>query len=139
MQIKRLPKGYIIRLDQGEDLYQSLEVFVDMHRIQSGHISGIGMIRELELGYFDVEQAEYERQSYQENMEVLSLSGTITEFNDRPFYHIHGVFGRKDFSTVGGHVMKAICDMTMEIFVLDFETRVEKILEENSGLKLLNL
>lgn len=138
MQVKRTPKGYLIRLDQGEELYQSLETFADDHQIQSGLISGIGMVRFVELGYFDSELASYDKSVYEENLEVLSFSGTITEYNNRPFFHVHGIFGKKDFSTIGGHVMKAVADMTVEIFVSDFETRIERELEENSGLKLLN-
>jgi predicted DNA-binding protein with PD1-like motif len=138
MIVKRLPKGYMLRLDQGEDLHQALDRFVLEHRIQSGHVSGIGMIRELELGFFDTEQADYIRHTYDEPMEVLSLSGTIDEWQEAPFFHIHGVFGRKDFSTVGGHVMKAVCDMTLEIFVADFETRMERSQDEVTGLKFLD-
>ncbi len=138
MEVKRTPKGYLIRLDQGEELYQSLEVFCDEHQIQSGTVTGIGMVRFVELGYFNSELADYDRMSYDENLEVLSFSGTIAEYNDRPFFHIHGIFGRKDFHTVGGHVMRAVADMTVEIFVSDFETRITRRLDENSGLKLLD-
>jgi predicted DNA-binding protein with PD1-like motif len=137
MTTKRVPKGFLIRLDQGEELYQALDIFALQHQIQSGHISGIGMAREVELGYFDSEQAEYERKTYEENLEVLSISGTITELNDAPFFHIHGVFGKKDFSTIGGHVMKLVTDMTLEIFVSDFETHIERVKDEQTGLKLL--
>lgn len=139
MQVKRTPKGFLIRLDQGEELYESLDIFAAEHQIQSGTITGIGMVRFVELGYFDTELANYDRSNYEENMEVLSFSGTITEYDDKPFFHIHGIFGRKDFSTVGGYVMKAVADMTVEIFVSDFETRVTRALDENTGLKLLNI
>ncbi len=138
MIIKRIPKGYLIRLDQGEELFASLEVFTEQHQIQSAYVSGIGLVRELELGYFDSEQAQYERKIYQENLEVVSLTGTITECEDKPFYHIHGVFGTKQFETVGGHVMRAVTDMTLELFISDFETRITRTLDEQSGLKLLN-
>lgn len=137
MIIKRLPKGYLLKLDQGEEIFQALDVFCSNHQIQSGHVSAIGMVRELELGYFNSEQAEYERKTYEENLEVLSITGNITDYNNAPFFHLHGTFGRRDFSTIGGHIMKAVTDMTLEIFVIDFETHVERTLDDQTGLKLL--
>lgn len=138
MNIKRVPKGFLIRLDQGDELFSSLQLFADQHHIQSGYVSGTGMVRELELGFFNSDMSEYERTSFTEQFETLSLAGTIAEYQGSPIFRIHGVFGKRDLSTVGGLVTRAVTDMTMELFVSDFETRIERALEENSGLKLLN-
>lgn len=139
MQTKRIPKGYLIRLDQGEELMASLIEFTNVHQIQSGFVSGIGMVREVELAYFNTELAEYEKKTFIENLEVASLSGTIAQYDNTPFFHMHGVFGRSDYSTIAGHVMRAVTDMTFELFVNDFETRVDRTLDDTSGLKLLDL
>lgn len=41
MTVKRLPKGYMLRLDQGEDLHQALDRFVLEHRIHPDMFLGL--------------------------------------------------------------------------------------------------
>ena len=54
MQIGSESKIIILKLTNDEDVFKSLEKAINAHNIRSGVIlSGIGMLKEFELGYFD--------------------------------------------------------------------------------------
>ena len=138
MEIKRTPKGYLLRLDQGDELFASLSSFVDIHKIESGNFSGIGTISELDLSFYNSETKQYETKTVNETLEVASLSGNCALNDGAPFFHAHGVFSKRDCSTIGGHVQRAITAMTMELFFVDFETNVDRNDDPETGLKLLS-
>ena len=139
MQTKRIPKGFLIRLDQGDELFASLASFADIHEIQSGSFSAIGTVSDLDLSFFNTQTKQYETKTISESLEVVSLTGNCALSDEAPFFHVHGVFGKHDCTTVGGHIQRAVTGMTLEIFFTDYETRVERVDDDNTSLKLLRL
>ena len=139
MQIKRVPRGYMVRLDEGEEVFSLLGDFINRHDIESGWISGIGTFSAAGLSYFDATDNQYKTRSFNEKLEVLSLEGNVAISDEAPFFHLHAVLGREDLTTIGGHLMSGITSMTMEIFVADFETKIIRKEDPGNGLNLLNL
>ncbi len=80
-------------------------------------VSGIGMLKEAELGVFNVEQSKYDKRVFSEPMELLALSGSLNHGDD-PFYHLHAVLSGHDFGAVGGHLFKAKVHNTLELALL---------------------
>ena len=74
-------------------------------------------MRDAELGFYDVIRCEYERRRFTEPLEACSILGNLGLVDGEPFPHVHGTFGRADFSTIGGHVFEAVCSVTMELTV----------------------
>ena len=52
MNYKRFKNKYIIRLDKGEEIVQTLKHFCKKHKIKLGYISGIGATNKAEIGLF---------------------------------------------------------------------------------------
>jgi predicted DNA-binding protein with PD1-like motif len=61
MQMDYLDLGntYIIRLDPGDEIIQSLESFCVNSKIKSGKVMGIGAIRDTKIAYFDPALGDY--------------------------------------------------------------------------------
>ncbi|MCL4334081.1 MAG: DUF296 domain-containing protein [Candidatus Thermoplasmatota archaeon] len=134
--ISDIEKNYIVvKLEKGDDVGESLTGVLEDYGIYSGLIEfGIGMIKDLEIGYWNGK--EYEKVKLQIPGEVVSFHGTVSS-ND-PRLHIHVSVALKDHSVMGGHFFSGIADPLMEIHLLRLEEIVlKRELNKGSGLKEL--
>lgn len=117
MQYQDTPFGFVVVLEPGDELIRSLIRFARQQDVDAGSLFGIGAVRGLELGFYDPLRCEYDRQRFDEPVEACSITGNLGLVDGEPFPHVHGIFGRSDFSTLGGHVFQAVCSVTMELTV----------------------
>lgn len=130
---------YLIRLFKDEDLFSSLEEFAATEGLYGGMLKGIGALKDVELGFYHLETKTYDRKSFSGDFELLSLDGNLSYFNDKPFFHIHTVLGDEDFSCKGGHLFSAKVAVTTEMYFFPIEQKVERHMDEEIGLNLLDL
>jgi predicted DNA-binding protein with PD1-like motif len=135
--IKRSPNFYILRLDPDEELVKEIQDFCGENFINTGWINVLGSAKSVDLAFFDTELKDYDIRNFEEFLEIVSIEGNIALKDDKPFLHAHGVFGRGDMSTIGGHIHRCVVSATAEaaIFVEDGKTRRE--FDKTSGLYLL--
>jgi len=119
----------MVRLIDGENLAASLVAL----KVDSGVIlNGIGMLRNLEMGYWN--GREYDVKRISEPVELLSLQGNFARRGEERMLHCHATVAKRDGTAIGGHVLKATVHNTAEIFVRELlGVRFERRLEE-SGL-----
>lgn len=111
--------AHLVVLDQGELLVESLTKLVATHSIQGGFISGIGALKDVELGYYDLHHKTYLRQKFEhEDFELIALNGNISLKQNVPFIHVHALLGNRDFSVFGGHLFEGTVAVTVEIMIL---------------------
>jgi predicted DNA-binding protein with PD1-like motif len=139
MRYTRLGDTWIVRLMTGEEIAGAIVDFAVGQRIDAGHVSGIGAACDVALGFFDRTTREYVRQTFREEMEILSLSGTIAIKEGRPFGHLHATFGRRDFTTVGGHLFEARTGATCELVIQPLAGYLQRVKDEATGLFLLDV
>jgi predicted DNA-binding protein with PD1-like motif len=72
-----------------------------------------------------------------EEFEMVSLNGNGSIVEGKPFIHAHGMFGRNDFTTVGGHVFKLTVSVTCEMFLIKLDGQISRTNNEEFNLKLL--
>jgi len=105
----------IIKLDDGEDVHESLTSICEEHGIRMGWVhSGIGILRDFTLGYYTREG--YLKRLFNEPYELLSLSGTITLDAKVPI-HLHASLASKDYQVVGGHLFGGTVTNLNEIMI----------------------
>ncbi|MBI3841184.1 MAG: DUF296 domain-containing protein [Thaumarchaeota archaeon] len=100
-------------------------------------VEGIGAVRKLRLAYFNHKTKEYEEHVYREFLEVTSLFGNVTTKSGKPFLHIHGTFGRRDLSVLGGHVISAEVFPLLEVVITPTTNRALRRFDEKSGLNTI--
>ena len=61
MQYKQVDNTYIIYVEQDEDIMATLTQFCKDQKIINGQLSGIGAIKMIDLGVYDLEKKEYVR------------------------------------------------------------------------------
>ena len=56
-----------------------------------------------------------------------------------PIIHAHGVLSKRDSQTVGGHIKEAVVGATLEVVIHAEDIRVDRALDEATGLPLMQL
>jgi predicted DNA-binding protein with PD1-like motif len=115
-ELKRENGLVILRFDKGEDLMESLTGWLEEHGIQSAAIlGGIGMLSGMEIGRYD--GREYSKITENESCEILSLQGSVSMKEGKPFVHLHVSFADHDFHAIGGHLFSGTVSMTIEMVI----------------------
>jgi hypothetical protein len=128
---------FILRFDKDEEVFAGLMQFMKDQQITACAFRGIGACSSMELGYFNQHMKEYRRKPFLEDMEIISLIGTAGVSGAETVVHAHGLFGRNDFSSVGGHVFKMTISATCELFVTKLEGSMKREMNTDLNLNLL--
>jgi predicted DNA-binding protein with PD1-like motif len=72
-------------------------------------------------------------------MEVVNFTGNVALVEGEQFLHVHVVLSDTDNRAHGGHLKEAEVAVTLEVFLSDFQTEIERVYDEETGLKLFNL
>jgi predicted DNA-binding protein with PD1-like motif len=130
---------YVIRLDDGERIIDSLRALCEQDKIGAGVISGLGAVREAELGWFDRKAKDYCTVLIQEPCEIVSLHGNISLLDGKPFLHCHIALGDRSFGVRGGHLREAVVSAACEITLTRFFDEIGRRRDETTGACLLDL
>jgi predicted DNA-binding protein with PD1-like motif len=124
--------------DKGDEAVAGLEAFARQERVHAAHFTAIGAFSEATLGYFDRGRSDYDRIPVSEQVEVLSLVGDIALQDGEPTVHAHAVLGRRDGTTIGGHLFEGRVWPTLELFLSAEPAALEKREDEDTGLFLID-
>ncbi len=134
----------VLKLTNNENVFTCLEHAVDMYDIRSGIIiSGIGMIKDFELGYFDPEG--YKTKDFPEPHELLSMNGSIAFVKDedpkeRLIPHVHCSVADREHHCWGGHLHGASVNIINEITILRLtKLNLTRIKNKTTGLYELDI
>ena len=128
----------IARLFPNENVMEQLKELCFKHKIQTGiFLFGIGQLGQVELGFFK-EKGNYMNQKFETPYELLSLSGNVSLQENGYEFHLHAALGAADKSVVGGHLISGVVSITLEIAILKTEIKINREIEEETGLKGLS-
>lgn len=130
-------KQYVLRFDKGEEVFSCLQKFLIDRNIGAAYFSGIGACDTAELALYDKISKSYQKRVFNEQCEILSLTGNSAVKQGQVVLHAHAVLSRHDFSCVGGHVIRLVISATCEMFLVQFEGTMERKLDEETNLNLL--
>ena len=132
-------RTFALVMDKGDDPVERIVDFAAVEEVDGAGLTGIGACRSVMLGYFDPTIAHYRSTRFDEQLEILSLVGDIATNDDELALHAHIVLGRKDSSTIGGHLQKADVFPTMEVIVTETPAHLCKRIDPETGLALIAL
>jgi predicted DNA-binding protein with PD1-like motif len=139
MKYKKAANSYVIRLDGGERIVESLEKFCAKEKISGAHFSGIGTLREAELAYYDVGGKKYRSCVFNKPpLEIVSLLGNASLAEGKIKIHAHVVISDSQFRTFGGHLNEGSAYPMCEIVVTPLGAKLERKKDEKTGLMVLD-
>lgn len=139
MEYQRVATGYQIRLERGEDVFEVLPRFCKEHNVSAAALSGLGAVKGITCGHYDLEKKKYILQDYEELTELINLTGNVSLKDGEPMLHIHATFSDTTNNAFGGHVTRLVCGVTVEIHLIDHKDSLVREHDDFSGLHLLSL
>lgn len=136
MEFKKFGSKYIVRLDKGEEIVETLKQFCAANNIKLGNIQGLGASNKIKVGYFDVDKKEYFSKEFEGNFEIAPMVGNISTMNDEVYLHCHINFGNEEFGAHAGHLNSAVVSATFEATIDVIEGKVDRELSKEIGLNL---
>jgi predicted DNA-binding protein with PD1-like motif len=138
MKTKRTETGFLVVLDVGDEIVNSLNKLAASERIGLASLSGIGAVRNAVVGYLDLKQKQYLKREFgPESMELLSLIGNLAVLDGEPVVHCHVVLANREMQTFGGHLFEATTSATVEMFLRVFEGEIPRQFDPDSGANLM--
>jgi len=141
MRSRKEQGGYLLALERGEELISTVTDFATHEGIGAGVFWGIGALERVKIGYYDLTKRAYFFRDEPGVFEVASMQGNVALVDGKPFIHAHAVLSRCDETCecIGAHIKEAYVAVTLEVLLRIFDRPLERMMNDEIGLKLLNL
>ncbi len=126
-----------MRFDRGEEVLTSLQNFCAKNDFKSGYFSGLGAASKIILLHYDIDTKKYSEKTFDQKMEINSLTGNISWHEEKPYLHAHGVFSDDKMQCFGGHIKELVVAATCEIFLIHTDGEIKREFSEEIGLNLM--
>ena len=130
-------RTFLLVFDKGDDFVTSLKDFAQSHDVRGGFFTALGAFQSAAVAYWNPSTKEYERIEVHEQVEVLALLGDVGRDGAETKIHAHATLGRRDGSTIGGHLLEATIFPTLEMHLVDYGKTVVRGKDEETGLSLI--
>ncbi|MCL4350520.1 MAG: DNA-binding protein [Candidatus Thermoplasmatota archaeon] len=118
MQYSKHGNNFVLKLEMGESMIDSLKNLCKKENIASGFVnSGIGAFSQTEIGY--LKGNEHVKMIFEKRMEINSISGPVS--NGPAGVHIHFSGSDEEYHVHGGHLFSATANPMAEIFITKFQ------------------
>lgn len=132
-------RTFAVVFENGDEVTAGLREFAAQNKVTAASFTAIGALEDVVLGWFNLEDGDYERIPVEEQVEVLTLVGNIAIFEGKPKVHAHVVVGKRDGTAHGGHLMEAHVRPTLEVVVVETPVHLVRKTDEHTGLALIDL
>ncbi len=128
----------VAKLDHESDIFQSInKILKDLNRESALIVSGIGMLKDFKLGFYDSVKGEYRWESFDEPMELVTLGGSIS---DEGTIHLHASVSGEDHVLRGGHLKGGEVFNVVELVMLVFDDMLlTREYDEDRKMDLLSM
>lgn len=130
-------KEYIIKLDYDDDIIESIKDFAQKKAIKSAVFFGIGAVKSVHLGYFNISKRRYDFKEIPKNLEIVSLSGNVTKKGMETKVHAHIVVSDEEYNVFAGHLGSSSVSVTCEIYLKQFDEELTRKTDLSTGLDLI--
>ncbi len=136
MEYRKFEDIYVMRIDKGEEIVETLKNFCRKKHIKAGWIKGIGAVNDVTIGLFETKSKNYLSKRLKGDFEITSLVGNISYMAGNPYLHLHINIAGSDYIVHGGHLDSAVVSATCEITIKTIEGEIGRQFDETIGLNL---
>lgn len=137
MEYRKFGDTYVVRLFTGEMIHDCLTRLCREEDIRLAQVNGIGALDHAVVGLYKMAEKKYLPTTLDEEMEILSLTGSVTRMDGEPYLHLHAALGREGGVTAGGHLTQGRISVTGELFVRTLPGSVGRRLDEAIGINMM--
>lgn len=139
MRWQQLGVQALLVFDPGESVMATLTRWLAKQQVRAGTFTAIGGLRQVTLKYFNTDTRQYEERSFEEQFEVLNMTGNVGLLDSRPFVHAHITVGDREYHTRGGHFGDGIVSPLLELAVTPLEGTLIRQPNAATGLTELHI
>lgn len=126
MYYSKCSSGYVLRVEIGEEIEETLRQFGQTVGIEGAFYQGIGMLTQVELAFFCTDVKTYERRFFNEEYELISLMGNLSVYEGVVVPHTHVTLGDRNYQTFSGHLVRGVVSVTAEIFLTPIDLALSR-------------
>lgn len=134
MDYRRFGDTVIVRLDKGEEILEQLEKVALAENIRLAEVSALGATNDITVGVFATAEKKYYANHFTGDMEIVSLTGTISTMDGKYYAHLHMSAGNDKGQVFGGHLNRAVISATCEMVIRVIDGSVDRKFNEEVGL-----
>ena len=138
MKYYELNTNYTLIFNKSENLIENLTEFCKRKSIIAGFFHGLGGALSAELGYYHLDEKQYQFQKLDQVLEIASLHGSVALKDGEPFIHAHAVLSDASFHAYAGHVKELTVGGTCEVHLRTFTDEWYREYDQETGLSLIN-
>lgn len=129
----------VVALEVGDQAVASILELATRLDLATCVITGLGGFHGSRLAYFDVDGGSFVENDFPEQVEVASFVANLSreEANGAQHLHAHVVLGRRDGTTIGGHLVEATVRPTLELVIHEYPGTIPRGTDAASGLVVL--
>lgn len=136
MDYRKFGNQYVIRLDRGDELVESLKGLAKKEGIKLASLTGIGAAGQVTAGVFDTREKMFKGHTWTGDLEITSISGNINTMNGETYTHFHVSIADNQGHSFGGHLTEAVISGTGELVLTELPGMVDRIFDEQTGLNI---
>ena len=136
MFYKKCGDTYVVRLEIGEEILESITELCKEENIRAAEITGIGAAAKAVVGIYNVDEKQYYKTEIDGPLEIVSLLGNASRKDGEPYLHLHASFSGESCNCVGGHLNSARISATCEMVIDVIDGVVERKKDPGVGLNL---
>ena len=136
MEYRRFNNTIVARIDRGEEILAQIKELALKENIKLAHVSALGATNDFTVGVYKVNEKKYYKNHFVGDFEIVSLTGTINTMNHEFYTHIHMSAGNDSGEVFGGHLNEAVVSATCEMVITIIDGKVERFLDDETGLNL---
>jgi predicted DNA-binding protein with PD1-like motif len=105
--------------------------------IEGGWCWGLGSLKDVELGYYDLPRRTYLRRRFEDDVELTGFTGNFAMAGEERVLHAHATVSGPELISFTGHLFEARVAVTAEFLIRGFGVRLERAEVASVGLKLI--
>lgn len=139
MEYKLIDNTYVVRLDVGDEIMESLTALCKKEDIKAATVQGLGATNNVTVGYYSTVAKKYFPKTFNQQFEIISLNGNISVKDDEPYLHLHIALSDENYTFFGGHLNNAVISITAEIFVTKLNGMLNRRVNEETQLNIFDI
>jgi predicted DNA-binding protein with PD1-like motif len=127
----------LVVLEKDEKVVANLLRVAADEGIEGGWCWGLGSLKDIELGYYELPKRTYLRRHFAEDMELTGFTGNFAMAGPERVLHAHATVSGPELISFTGHLFEARVAVIGEFLLRGFGLRLERAEVASVGLKLL--
>ena len=139
MEYRRFDDKIYVRLDKDDEIIKALTAVCAKKNCPIAQIQGIGGCESVTVGVFDADKKAYNETTVTGLLEMTSLDGNLTQYENKPYLHLHAAFAYREdneIKQISGHLLKAVIGLTGEIVITPADGRIGRRYIEELGIRV---